>query len=67
MWRPVPHVAADKHTTGQAQYIDDLPRFKGEDKMLSFYLLKVELINAWTRRDEFGHRSGLCVTAEPFF
>ena len=31
VWRPVPHVAADKHTTGQAQYIDDLPRFKGED------------------------------------
>ena len=29
VWRPVPHVAADKHTTGQAQYIDDLPRFKG--------------------------------------
>ena len=30
VWRPVPHVAADKHTTGQAQYIDDLPRFKGQ-------------------------------------
>ena len=30
VWRPVPHVAADKHTTGQAQYIDDIPRFKGQ-------------------------------------
>ena len=29
VWRPLAHVAADKHTTGQAQYIDDLPRFKG--------------------------------------
>ena len=31
VWRPVAHVAADKHATGEAQYIDDLPRFKGED------------------------------------
>ncbi len=25
VWRPVPHVSAKKHTTGEATYLDDIP------------------------------------------
>ncbi len=25
VWRPIPHLSGEKHTTGQAQYLDDIP------------------------------------------
>ena len=25
VWRPVPHSSAQKHTTGEATYLDDIP------------------------------------------
>jgi hypothetical protein len=27
--RPLPHLAAEKHTTGEAVYVDDMPVFRG--------------------------------------
>lgn len=34
VWRPVPHVAADQHATGQAVYIDDIPKFEGSTSVI---------------------------------
>ena len=33
--RPLCHMAADKQTTGEALYIDDMPRFESELEKLS--------------------------------
>lgn len=30
VWRPLSHVAGDKHAAGEAQYIDDMPKFQGK-------------------------------------
>ncbi len=34
VWRPVPHVSAKKHTTGEATYLDDIPTMNSMCKVL---------------------------------
>ena len=61
---PVPHISAQQHTTGEAVYVDDIPKRHGINKHPQSKTLPIVLYDMWTiNRIGFG----VCLLITPSY